>query len=1527
MIRCLRKALFRFHSSEGTFLGSEGAAMVMLCVYELQFASWFAGYARVSSIDRPVVYLLSLTNIFRTFGTTLKLAKLLLIAFTVIYAFIVGIDVFGIMKSMMKKSGSRSSMLQKLSATLFALQKHFLLMPALAASSSALGSSDLLWPKIVGGMLLALICIYNLTHSVFKVILPYSKNPLANLNSSEETKDFAIQVLAAGLSTNYVKRYFISTAELIDSGPVSLGISIPFLIICLLRTMRLMVYPIVNLRKYQTVHIIFSFTSVYVLVELILSGRGVAASFPTLIIGSLLVKVILNFRELILLELFNHLQRSCLKRNALVQNLTLRSLYTYFESIRDDPYDFAKIIQILLTEQESQEVFSKDQSEIGKVCEAKFKSDLRPKLIKFIERQYSLLIQERNPHDSFSARVARIQFLSEISGNKSKALQQLFELRHIYGKQLSIRNQVILKTIQESLTSEESQDKFHLRGVLDIQRSHQNHVNKAQELVSIRAEILARLLEPGCDLDILKKLSVDFTDKGEKLLKELQKILDSDCHHIETMALYEYIQICLYEMSHGYRSLKLEVEMSRMKAFNLRDLTEGHSQIPEKKVLMNLDASSRLSYATFSLSKTKFGEGIVFSKNFGALVGLPDDILASKIKIDTIFPNAFKEKFRNLVTNAFENGSNLEDMEWSKVFLQKMDGSLLEIKVLMTFEVMLNNELALVLYVYQVPTPLHGFLFNETLEPIGFSNFLLKSLSKAARIPGAEAATHLLRFSSIKQFLPTFDPNALNGDNCINFECEFEFFSGSKLSDSSKRNRSQKNYQVLLLSGTISKRSLQLFNAEYFAVTISQIASQSKKHSTITSRSQLLDLKKLTTDGTFTFTLDFQGENKTIPDSVPNDDFSHTQSPSRNGNSDFDTDGKNQLKVRNNQLSYSEKDSPHENFEHEESSQLSSSLLDSKRKRIKQMISGLSIPRFLVGINIFGHLSVLGLLIMIIVSYVILSQAYNQFSQFAEVAPFPSYLNSVVKGVFANVQQAIAVNNDYYPPSIEAYLKKSVTSSFQDRTRRFLAKFNQYMVNYNVEALSPNFQFKKFEISVGREGIYDTPRNVTVFEASSIYLGVIYKLTKTDFSKFTLDLSEAVWISSYNLPYLDVYEEMRSILYSDFNLRYLSILTLFDIILAIGTTVAVVIVVAFLVVWKLTEQRKSELMRQVLTIPHELIRDYFCMFQTEYKAFFGTDITVKNYQLPSQAKEKHGQRRKSRHATRLVYRNKEAKMPVIIILSLIPIVYVLAYYLSANIYFKQKTKQAIPYINNIDMLAKVAPYSGEAIGLTHQLINTYNSTEEKALIPTVEEYIGHFKGFRDSIVNMMQTASATLLATDYASDRLKERYANVSTILACDDIKTNPNYETCKTAFNGAAKNGFAGLLDKFYDYVSTLKQTFLANPTRETVLQLFNSSQVQERQAFAVAADALAVTQMEVEGENLAEIMQRFQQSLIVLLVLGIVMMTSLLFLIWRPIFRRITTQYLNCRRVYAVLPVYLISDNKQILRVLKLQNNSRYC
>ena len=1349
MFNNIRKALFKFHASWDGSLLSEKTTVWMLCVYELQFASFFSAPAHTTSFDSPIIYLISLINFFGAFGITENLSKLLLITFTVCYALALAIDFIGI-KTWMNKRSARPFMLQKISATLFVLQKHLLLIPALAACSSALRSDSLL-VVVIGGVLLAFVCIYNLSHSLYKIILPYSKAPFANLNSLEETIDFSIQLLTAFLSTYYVRRYFINSVNLLGSGAVSLGLSVPFLVLCLLRTAKLMVFPTVNERKHQIIHMIFSLSSFYVLVEQILSDRGVASSFPALVILSLLVKVILNCQELMLTRLFNILQTYSLKGSALGRQLGLRALYIYFESIKDQPHDIMRVTQVLLTEIENKDIFSTDQSETVEVCEARIKSDLRPQLIKFIERHYSCLTQEMNSLSSFSIRVSYIQFLSEISGNKSKALQLLFETRQIFRGRLPVRNQITLKAIQKSLTAG-VRDKFHLREVLDVQQSYQNHVKRAQELVSIRAEILARLVEPGCDLDLLKKLSVDFSEKGERLINDLQKNLDSNCKHLQSIALHDYIQICLYEMSISSKSLKLEAMVSKMKAFNM----EEENQIPQTSLLMNLDEGSRLSYIAFSLTSKKLGEGIVLSKNFRSLLGFPDEIIASKITIENIFPSFLREKVQSLVTEASENGSKFENSEWSKAFLQKVDGSLVDIKLLMTIEAMQNDEIALVLYIYQTPNPLNGFLFNEGLEAIGFTNLLLKSLAAAAKVTEAEAAAHLLQLSSLKQFFPTFDPKVFSDNTTIDFECDFDFSASSsrqKSSDSYYKQNSP-SCRFMLLSGTISKNRLSLFDAECFTAIITH-AGRSRKQFTYSTTSRNPQTKTHLNSENSPLMSPWLGlntplEEKTLGDPTPTEENTPlkllNRLDSKESDTDLDTENKKGLTRSNRPLS-SEKHSSRKNREHEESSQLSSSLLNSKRKRIKQMISSFGVPKFLLGVNFLGHISVLGLIIMIVVSYVILSKAYDEFAQYAEVAPFPSYLKTVVKSVYSNVEQAVILNSGYYPTSTANRMKSTVAGNFGDKVQRFLLKFDEFMVNYDVEKLSPSFNYNSYEMSVNREGIYDTPKNLSIYEASKIFLGVIYKVNKTDFSQFNSDLQEVKWLRKHSLDYLQTYENMRATLYSDFKGHYQSILQLFDVILGIGATVAVVIVAVCILVWRSTEQRKLQLMRQVLTIPRELVLKYLETFQSEYKAFFGTDITIKNVQLPSKVKEKNNHNQTRNQGTRMTYKIKRVGMVLIAALSMILIIYVMAFYAIANIYFKQKTNQAIPYIDNIDMQSRVTPYSSMAVGLTHQLMSTYNQTEVEALIPTVARYFEYFKELRDKVVKMMQVSHATLFTT------------------------------------------------------------------------------------------------------------------------------------------------------------------------------------
>ena len=688
-----------------------------------------------------------------------------------------------------------------------------------------------------------------------------------------------------------------------------------------------------------------------------------------------------------------------------------------------------------------------------------------------------------------------------------------------------------------------------------------------------------------------------------------------------------------------------------------------------------------------------------------------------------------------------------------------------------------------------------------------------------------------------------------------------------------------------------------MFDFGYYALTINQIAKKSKRP-----------------------TLHTQFLSPTLADSKTK--------TSEDCDSDSPTRTKKTEELKETPTSdYYEKISVHAALEHEKSSQMSSSLLDNKRKRIKQLISTIKIPRFLLGINIFGHLSVVGLVITIIVSYVMLSQAYDQFSQFAKVAPFPSYLSAVVKSVFVNVELAVAVNHNYFLAATAASTKKSVSTAFNDKIQRFLEKFNEFMVNYDVEKLSPNFRYSDFTISVSRQGIYDTPQNRSIYEASKIFLGVTYKVNKTEFDKFIPTQGDVIWLEDYSLEYVAAYENMRATLYSDFHLRYETILSLFDIVLAIGAVVILTIVGAFAVVLKSTERRKSHMMRQVLTIPVQQIHDYLRMCQIEYKAFFGTDIVCKNFQMPTQKAVKENQKRESRHVSKAVYKTRELGIFIIAISSLLPIIYVMAYYVVANVYFKQKTREAIPYINNIDTLSKIVSYPGLTVALYHQFANNYNNSKGNETAIILNQAVLQYKALRDHLIQMMQTAQGTLLSSSYASDNLKERYANVSTILACDDIKTNPNYANCLTGFNGAAIGGIAAIAEKMYVYTSSFVQELLANPTRETIVELFGSTLVKERLAFGTALDSLILGNIEIEGANLAGIMHSFQAALKVLLALGILQMASLLFLIWRPIYRKIVVDYVNCRRVYAVLPVFLIAENKYILKMLKLQQESRFC
>ena len=155
--------------------------------------------------------------------------------------------------------------------------------------------------------------------------------------------------------------------------------------------------------------------------------------------------------------------------------------------------------------------------------------------------------------------------------------------------------------------------------------------------------------------------------------------------------------------------------------------------------------------------------------------------------------------------------------------------------MLMTVEVLQHDEIALVLDIYKTNNPLTGFLFDETLQLIGFSSSLQESLVVVTKAPEAEIASQLSKqFSNFKQFAPPIDEKLGFGEDNIDLGCEFQSWSPEdsslqKFTDQVKKLHPIDFNHTLLLRGAISKSRLEMFDFGYYTLTINQIVKKSNR--------------------------------------------------------------------------------------------------------------------------------------------------------------------------------------------------------------------------------------------------------------------------------------------------------------------------------------------------------------------------------------------------------------------------------------------------------------------------------------------------------------------------------------------------------------------------------------------------------------------------------------------------------------------------------------------------------------------------
>ena len=1556
MFRKYMKLLYKLYLSQSNAFIPERAIFALLLIFELHYASVFiAGTESTSPFDFPILKAISLTNFLEVFGSRATANNRLLYFFTGLFTFLWLVELYWIYQSI--KHGASSERAQKLSMVGNLIQKHVLMIPALMLSAENFLADSLTGPRIIAYFLICLVCGYNLMRAKYQVTLPYAKTFYPTSTLIEEILNLAMIVAAAFLTKMQANGSFSKSSVLVFSGV--------YLLINSLRITNSVLFPQLFDPKYQAAHILIRFLPFYSLLAHLLEQYLVSSRFPSLLMVSCLAKIAINCKETALDLLYGIFQKNKFSFfNRRIRTLALKSLYLNFLAIEKPNHEILRVVQAMLEHSSNKDAF--DNSASLDVSEFPLKTYLKPKLLKFIEGEYAEIMAATNIDDSFQVKLSHMRFIAVACRNPVKAMLLLCETKKLMKGFLSTQQQAILEALQDSFQME-FKSEVSLNEVLSVHETYDVLLKRTENLVKTRAQLFTKIVEPACDLFTIKKLGLEFAHGIDDIAKEMRQLIKKDCIYMGILHLYEYVQTILFE-----KSIEFEISMLQDALFRAKNLIYADEATLDKKVLTNIDNDSPIIYMAFSLDRKNFGKGIVCSKNAQEILGTPENVLFNNLTIEDVFPKFFAQRLREVMLDYVDSGvGNYKDL-WCKVWICQADGSICEARAFISVDLLNQSDLSIIVYVFPNKDSQNYILCDSNLNLIGLSTTLVEYVRNGASRNKVELLARIENAGIIQDIIPSFELALSTNkefEGLIQFDKVLTLMTQKRSKSSvaeKKPSTIQPNKQELarMAKFTVSFERLDAFDIGFCKVVISQIDDRpihykkvsiaSTRIPMITSADQHWDHKL----SGFTLPLPlFEGPSKINPiscevtvldspieldKSMGEADKSIGEADKSMGEADKSEDAdlrkEHYLDYCANEGEFASKTShliASKKREEilERNSSHSSSRLSIRRRRMKILISKLDVPNFLMVLNICGHLAVALLVVLAIISSVIINQGYNRFSQFAAVAPFPSYFISAVESIFGSMETLVSINRNFYPSdAVATDLQASIAVNFQQKIDRFTTAFDKYMVNFNVPSISQNFKWSDYNLNA--TGLEDgaSGNTLPIYEVSRMFLAAAWKLSLSRFDQITTNTSEVVQFREYIENLLNTYENMRTTLFTGFYSQYDEIIRLFDMVVMIGVIVTMVLIAALVYAFRLIEKRKFELMKQLMTIPTNLIDSGLKRLQTDYELYFGVTIPIilaeNNLIVAEQTKKKsRSSGNKSSTRQRKIIQTNETSLLAVSLWMLIPAIYVLSYYVIVNIYFKLKTGQTILFIKNIDILSQATHYPGYSLGLLTQLTNYYDSPESlEAQTVLAEEILTKYKQINTQMVEMMQSASATLLSSSEASSQLKERYLNISGIGACDDIIAYPNYEACLTAFQNAAELGFASTSQKLFEYVSAVQTKFLTNSSLETVLEIYADPIINDRTAISLQVDSTIIENMEIGTSNLSDIIGRLQWNLTIFMVVGIVQMSSLLFLLWRPFNNRITSQYLDCRRVFAILPIDMISDNKSIMYILKKQDNTQF-
>ena len=1175
-----------------------------------------------------------------------------------------------------------------------------------------------------------------------------------------------------------------------------------------------------------------------------------------------------------------------------------------------------------------------------------------------------------------------VEFLTEVCQDYTQSIFASSYGRHFSEDQLSFREQIRMKVlfyrIKQKLKRQNQRLDQEIEELCIYLEKFDSCTKRVDQFVGNKVAFHAKFLEPCINLKSIKEMSHSLLKTSTALATELESLIYSQRKHRSVQLLYEFLVKQVQEDVNRFRRMKpfltlhhywQEEEEERTKEMEISDET-----------LLNSDSNSKVTYIIISLDPHNCGKLVSWAPNFPSVIATSSEYLISTNIRDIIAP--FQVNYFNALCKEIQKSSNLTEIYQRRinVFLKTKNQELLHYDS--QFEVQLfKGEPTLAIYLKNnLDFEQKFLLFQETGQIIGssksFRETLLYQFGEANLIEEIQSQKLNMRKLFPALTFAALQTDGARGKTSMKIpQVQTKSQQNLKLA----YHNLMVEYSIQNLDDTATSFRIGMFHIWKIKNPQETMSNLDKSDSIdsmdLLEKSGVHLINPLTTgrqsarsffpsvirgpemfepsrfgssienlrdgDETLTPTLDFPSVTKrsgiltvAMTKRVLLKGKDNIQKPPEHShvhefNKQDTVSDVNTEKVKQDLKKMDAKkrkrifmDDGASIYASESSSTIAAKRAASKILllvyRLKELVNQGQTPSFLKQTNYFGMFSLGVLALMVVCFYAVLNNKYYYYSQYANTAYFPSYFASVVKSLYAVTEVAVSVNTGYvYDPTNLQKFSTNPGNVYRNRVQRFVQKYNQYMVQYDIRQVLPNIDSGRYSLLLQRSTFDSTPSNYSFQDTTTVLLGLTYNLNKTKFSLIDNSNADVLFLRSYAWDYIDLYEKMRFDLFDNFDNQLDSIQWTLRIMIITVVIFCVIMSGIFILILGKLHRHEIRILSKLCTIPDAQTISSLEKLQVKYKAYFQRDLvipSIEKTQTKKKAKEAAKQTR-TRNVKQFVNQSHNSFV-YLANFSVIPILFG-TFVILTGILAAKKTNQTISFKEDLKVMSGIVVYV--ATSTASNLIQM-NLMEPANFTARYNQYTAA----RNDIVDLLQDVQTRIFDNPMSTPKLIERYRNLTNSNFCYDSFGTPNYQNCMTSLKGASALGFASLYDRQYMGLMTMRDSFLQNSTVENAITLIDSTDFVQIDSNGPCIDATIVANIETEGAFLYNFCKEIQQSIIWILISGLLLLLILAILVWLPMYIQMKQQFMQVRQIFSQLPVELIMHNNYIKIILKAGGES---